>query len=144
MPITGGSEDPRFVQSTKQRGPFDDVADIRDYLAHAIGGKYTSLSDQDVRSNYQKLATQIGADKAQKLFTSAFLYNQDASNSKLAPEDRIKSFYDLHHDPAIADIIGRVKGFGMGTKAGALDSHLRGVTDAVPEAQKILLRIAQK
>lgn len=144
IPLTGGSEDPKFVQSAKQSGPLDDVADIRDYLSHAIGGKYKGISDVDIKANYNALASKVGTEKAQKLLTAAFLYNQDTGNSKLAPEDRIKSFYDQHHDPAIADIIGKVKGFGYGAKEGALSSHLRGVTDAVPEAQKILLRIAQK
>jgi hypothetical protein len=143
IPLTGGDTDPKFVQSTMKKGPLDTTADVRDILAHAIGGRYKGITDIDIKANFTALANKVGLPTAQKLLTRAFLYNQN--NTKGNPEDRIAAFYNSRDDdPEIDKILQQVKGFGYGAKEGALSSHSRGVTDLTPAAQKILLRIAQK
>lgn len=135
------------------RGEFD----IRDRLAELIG-KGNALNPDDKAAIYGSLATSLGKDKAQKIMTHAFLFNQRPDVVKLPLEDKIRAFYTIgSNDPDVNTVISKSKTLGYGTLPGfresssAINQQLSGqviprataVTAAVtPEAQrKIMLRV---
>lgn len=153
IPLTGGSDpDPRFVQSNMAKGPLDTAFDIRDFLNHAVGGNYTSLADQDIRGSYKQLAQRVGEPMAQKLFTHAFLFNQNNKQGK--PEDRVRAFYEASsNDPDVAKVLLTTKGLGYGSREGFNASNNANVTNlggyknmdaGMYDKGKILLKVAKK
>lgn len=142
---------------SKGRTPIDDTADVRDLLTALVGKGYTSLSDADSRADYQRLQALVGQDKAQKLATHAFIYNQNPANQRLPVEAKIKGFYDAPAgDPDVQSTLKKVGAFGYGVLPGFRESvnHTNQVlagripaTVAVtetPEQSKVKLRIANK
>lgn len=86
----------------------EDNLDIRDALSAFVGKGYIGTSDDNARAIYSMLRSRLGADVAQKMLTHLSLYNQRPDVLKLAPEDRVKQFYDIgSRDADVQSILAR-------------------------------------
>lgn len=152
-PKKGTVEEKSFI--SQGRTPLDDTADVRDILSGIVGGGYTGLSDDTARAKYTRLQALVGPDKAQKLMTHMFIFNQNPATQKLPVEARIKSFYDNPAgDADVSGVLGKVKSFGYGVLPGFREStsfsnsQLAGqvpMTAVVtPEQKAVKLRIGNK
>lgn len=140
----------------KNRTPIDDTADTRDILTGLIGKGYTALSDDSIRGGFQRLQALVGPERARKLMTHAFIFNQNPAMQKLPTEAKIKTFYETPSgDADVQGLLGKVKSFGYGVLPGFRESsyqvnqELAGripPTTAMvdPALQKIKLRVGQK
>lgn len=137
--------------------PMNGDFDIRDRLAELVG-KGNALSPDDKSAIYGSLASAYGNDKAQKIMTHAFIFNQRPDVAKLPLEEKIKAFYTIgSNDPDVNAVIAKSKTLGYGPVPGfrqsssAINQQLSGqvpastvpvTTTLNPEAQKkIMLRV---
>lgn len=127
-PPTGGVSPTSDKYNPQGRTDLTTNVDIRDALAHAISGGYTSFSDDDIKANYKYIAGQIGAPKAQKLFVQAFQFNQRPGSQGKSNEQKIQSFYELGSaDPDTKDTLERIKNSSSGPVEGYRSSVNEGV-----------------
>lgn len=143
----------------RTKTPLDDTADIRDDISFLVGrGGVPSLSDDDSRGSYARLAQKMGVDKARKLLDAMAIHAQRPEVVAMkTPEQRIQSFYNIgSSNPDISPYIQQAKVFGSGVLSGFNRSSLLGNqilsgTDekvapvnnpvAADLAKKILLRV---
>lgn len=130
--------------------------DIRDHLA-ALVGKGNTLNPDDKAAIYGSLTAALGQDKAQKVMSHAYLFNNRPDVVKLPLEDKIRAFYTIgSNDPDVNAVISKSKTLGYGPipgfrqSANALNQELSGQIQPVaaaaatvnPEVQKkIMLRL---
>lgn len=135
--------------------PLDDTADLRDALSGIAGSGFVDLKDPKAIDGYTKLQKILGPSQAQKLMTHAFIFNQKPELAGMAPEARVKAFYESPSgDADVTNVLGRVKSFGYGVLPGFRTSSnetnqqlaQRGGSVAVvdPNVQKIKLKIGSK
>lgn len=110
----GGKGDPKV--------PIKTDFDIRDVLTGLIGSKNV-LSPDDKAAMYGNLVSSIGRNKADKLMTHAYIFNQRPDIQNLSMDDRLRRFYDIGaSDPEVGDIIAKSKSLGYGVLPGAQTS----------------------
>lgn len=130
--------------------------DIRDQLA-ALVGKGNALNADDKTAIYGSLTAALGRDKAEKIMTHAYLFNNRPDVVKLPLEDKIRAFYRIgSNDPDVNAVITKSKTLGYGPlpgfrqSASSLNQELSGQIQPVsasastvnPEVQKkIMLRV---
>ncbi len=116
-----GHTDPSALQKTAVGNPrttIDDSADVRDLLS-AIAGSGKSGLGSDQQAVYNRLQVLLGADKARKVISHAYIFNQRPDMLAKTPMQRISAFYDMgSNDPDVDAIIKKTKGLGEGPLAG--------------------------
>jgi len=142
---------------TPSKGKYDEQLDIRDHLAELVG-KGNALSPDDKAAIYGSLTAKLGQDRASKIMSHAYLFNQRPDIVKLPLEDKIRAFYTIgSNDQDVNSVINQSKSLGYGVLPGfrqsssALNQQLSGQTPVVvtapdatvnPEAQrKIMVRV---
>ena len=107
VPTTGAPTVPN-------KGEFD----IRDRLAELIG-KGNTLTPDDKAAIYGSLVSSLGKDKAEKVMSHAYIFNNRSDIVKLPLEDKIKAFYTIgSNDPDVNAVIAKSKTLGYGTLPG--------------------------
>jgi hypothetical protein len=138
------------------RGPIEGQFDIRDRLAELVG-KGNQLTPDDKAAIFGSLTNALGRDKATKVMTHAYIFNQRPDVAKLPLEDKLKAFYSIgSNDPDVNQLISKSKSLGYGTlegfrnSASSINQGLSGQTAATagasldPEVQKkVLIRIGK-
>lgn len=130
--------------------------DIRDRLAELVG-KGNTLNPDDKAAIYGSLAASLGKDKAEKIMTHAYIFNNRPDVIKLPLADKLRAFYTIgSNDPDVNAVISKSKTLGYGAipgfqqSASSINQGLSGQAPLVvapevsinPEAQrKIMLRI---
>lgn len=138
---------------TPGRGKYETDMDLRDKVAElAVMG--ASLKPDDKAAILGYLTNTLGADKAQKLMTHAYLFNSRPDMQGRSPEEKIKSFYTIgSNDPSVMEVLNRTKNLGYGILPGFresvsnLNQAIQGNVGAAainPEAQKkVMLRVGK-
>jgi hypothetical protein len=140
-PTTGGGKAPLTSADYQAQGrnSINDTLDIQDALNHIIAGGYTDFSNVDVKSNYKYISSLVGAQRAEKLFLQAFLFNQRPGMNQKGGEDKIQAFYDLgSSDPETKQTLLAITKQGGGVKERFRSSVHEGVrllsgADAKPD-----------
>lgn len=130
--------------------------DIRDRLAELVG-KGNTLSPDDKSAIYGSLVSSLGKDKAEKIMTHAYIFNNRPDVVKLPLADKLRAFYTIgSNDPDVNAVISKSKTLGYGAvpgfqqSASSINQNLSGQSPLVvapdaevnPEAQrKIMLRV---
>lgn len=130
--------------------------DVRDRLAELIG-KGNTLSPDDKSAIYGSLVSSLGKDKAEKIMTHAYIFNNRPDMVKLPLVDKLRAFYTIgSNDPDVNAIISKSKTLGYGAipgfqqSASSINQNLSGQAPLVvapdaavsPEVQrKIMLRV---
>lgn len=92
--------------------------DIRDRLAELVG-KGNALAPDDKAAIYGSLVASLGKDKAEKVMSHAYLFNNRPDIVKLPSEDKIRAFYTIgSNDPDVNAIISKSKTLEYGPIAG--------------------------
>lgn len=111
------------VMGKKGNTPADETADLRDSINALVGGGYKTLSDEDARGNFVKLAGILGTKAAQNLFIHISQQNQRPGWNQMKPAERVSNFYNINsNNPDVNPILQRVKSFGTGPLSGYTDS----------------------
>lgn len=158
--ITGGDPVPASTDNNMVLSPGKTTPelgfDLRDRLAElAVKGHMLKPDDKAAMLSY--LTSTLGQDKAQKLMTHAYIFNQRPDVQNLSPEEKIRSFYTIgSNDPDIQDVITKTKNLGYGpvqgfhTSVSNLNQEIQkgtygNATTAVsPEVQKkVMIRVAK-
>ena len=106
------------------RTSLDNTADVRDILSGLVGKGYTTMGDQTIKSNYNRLQALLGPAQAHKLMTHMFIFNSRPDMKNAPIETRIKQFYDSPSaDPDVNGALGKIKTFGYGVLPGFRDSN---------------------
>lgn len=138
------------------KGPIENNLDIRDRIFELIG-KGNALSPDDKGAILANLTQTLGAEKAQKLMTQAYLFNTHPDFQKMPIENRIQQFYTIgSNDPDVKDIMDRTRnlGYGLGhgfrTSFSNIAKQLSGqipittVTDSNPEIKKkVMVKVSR-
>lgn len=97
--------------------------DLRDRLAElAVKGHMLKPDDKAAMLGY--LTSTLGKDKAQKLMTHAYIFNQRPEVQRLSPEEKIRAYYTIgSNDPDIMDVINKTRNLGYGPLEGFRTSH---------------------
>lgn len=118
----------------------DEKADLIDSLGFLVAGNYTSLSDDDAKGTFARLAGKYGRDKAQRLVNEAVLFNQNPSFKKMGAQQKVQKFFELgSKDQDVNTLLQGVKNFGSNQSAGgffANNSHLLGNMVMTGRAEK--------
>lgn len=130
--------------------------DVRDKLAELIG-KGNALSGDDRNAIYDTLVKSLGPQKAQKVMTHTYMFNQRPEVQGLPVEDRLRSFYTIgSNDPEVGGLIAKSKSLGYGPVQGfrssnsAMNQLLAGripatnETAVVPEIKKRIMLSTKK
>jgi hypothetical protein len=100
-----------------------DRMDVRDSITGLVGKGYTSLSDDDARGQFARLAGQLGVPTARKLMNKIFIYNQTNQNQGQPLDKKIMGFYETNYDDdEIKTIVETSKMVGSGPIAAMRDS----------------------
>lgn len=123
--VPGGEEpDAPAPHFQTRRTQLDDNAEVRDILSTIVGGKYKSFANKDVTAGFTRLAAIIGPEKAQKLATHAFVFNNRQDVGQKSSEERLQSFFDMGSKDADVDkILTTTKNFATGVVSGYRDSR---------------------
>lgn len=117
---TKGNPDSEVLYTT--RSPMARKLDVRDHLAELIG-RGNSLSPKDRGAIYNSLSQAVGPEKAGKIMTHTYIFNQRPDLAKLPIEDRLRSFYTIgSNDADVNDIITKSKAIGYGVLPGFRES----------------------
>jgi hypothetical protein len=121
--LSGDPSKPTETMILSANKPKIDVDfDIRDRLAELVG-KGNTLSPDDKAAIYGDLAATVGADKAQKIMSHAYIFNARPEVQRLPLEERLRSFYTIgSNDPDVQSFIQRSKTLGYGTIPGFRES----------------------
>lgn len=133
------------VPVVPNRGEFD----VRDRLAELVG-KGNALNPDDKAAIYGSLVSSLGKEKAEKVMTHAYIFNNRPDVVKLPLEDKLKAFYTIgSNDPDVNALISKSKTLGYGALPGfrqsssAMNQQLSGQVPVAagsgvtnPEAQR--------
>jgi hypothetical protein len=119
----GGGVLDKGVKRMKPSGSADQTADLRDSVSALVGGGYKSLTDDDSKANFSRIASLIGIKNAQNLFLHISQQNQRPGWNAMKPAERVSKFYDIpSSDPSTNGVLQNIKSFGSGPMAGYTDS----------------------
>lgn len=123
---SGLGEDPVKPYLGKPIGKYDQIADLRDYLANLVGYGSKSMTD-DVRHDYGRLAAMYGRPLADKILNHVMVFNNRPDMQKAGPMERLSSFYATgSRDKELQDLFTKAKTFGKGPLAGLNESVNQG------------------
>lgn len=136
------------------RTPMARQLDVRDILAELVG-KGAALTPKERGGIFQTLSAQMGQDKAEKIMTHAYAFNQRPDVLKLPVEEKLKAFYTIgSNDSDVNQVIAKSKTLGYGVLPGfrnsssAINQKLSGLIPETadvaisPGAQeKVMLRV---
>lgn len=99
--------------------PFDSAADIRDALGFLVGNNATDFKNDYAGAQMVRLNALLGPQKARKLATHAYLFNQRPGIAQMAPEERLRLFYEMgSRDPDVMSQLEQIRSLGQGPVAG--------------------------